>query len=111
MFQEFGDSLTSLKLVLTICIMFLPQVENSKTKAAKGMTTSYIFEQACTMVGGEANLRQAVARGAVVCHREAGMELFSFPSKQTSQKDVVKQVVVSNASGAVGAEEHNEIKA
>ena len=96
--------------MLTICIMFLPQVENSKTKAAKGMTTNHIYEQICTMVGGETNLRQAVARGACICHREAGMELFSFPSKQTSQKDVVKQVGVSNASGAIGAEEHNEIK-
>ena len=89
----------------------MPKVQNSKERSTKGITNAYIFEQAAAMVGGEAHLRTAVQRGAVLVHKEGGMELFSFPSRQTSMKDKVEQKVTSDAKGAIGEEQHNEMKA
>ena len=91
--------------------IIIPKVANSKAKATKGMTNAYIFEQAAAMVGGEQFLRSAVQRGAVMVHKEGGMELFSFPSRQTSVKDKVEQVVTSRAEGGIGESQHTEIKA
>ena len=63
------------------------------------------------MVGGESKLKQAVARGAVKIHREGSVELFSFPSRETSRTDEVKHAVGSTGESALTDAQHQQFKA
>ena len=103
---------------LILCLTFsrcfehedIPEVDRSKARSSTGATNAHIYEVACTMVGGETNLKRAISRGAVMIHREGGVDLYSFPSRTTKQTDKVERRVVSEAVSQVGEKQHQDMK-
>ena len=82
-----------------------------KQKESGWKSNAVIFEVASQMVGGEANLRQAVQRGAVIMQKEGGLELFSFPSSQSKMSETMSRDVHAKADTALTDAQYEEIKA
>ena len=87
-----------------------PEVEKAKTHTNKGTTNSVILEVAEQLVGGESKLRAAIARGAVRIHKENGIELFSFPSREISAEERLSQNEKSVGETDVDQKQHDDFK-
>ena len=81
---------------------------HGKWKRRCAKIESYIFEVAANMVGGPE--RAAVQRGAVLLHREGGVDLYSLPSRCTKSSDKVERRVVSEAVADIAEEQHEDMK-
>ena len=86
-------------------------VMTGKTNSSGWRSQGVIYEEACQRCGGEDKLRAALARRAVIIHREGGMEFYTFPSSISEAKEHIDQSIVSTAHTPITQDMHDEIKA